>query len=249
MKKILLLSVLFCLAVSATAQEPGCFNHLAIGVKAGTAGVGAELAAPIGPFFQVRAGYAMVPPVSINREVSVPEHPGNQGSDKGEWTVNAKATPNLSNAELLLDIFPMEHSGFHITAGMMYGPKNAVKVHGSNFPEDYNRAGLNVDDYLVKAQNGNIDGYIGLDALRPYLGVGFGRAVRTNRTVCVTCDLGAVYWGKPGLFAPGEDVFGDWEDVRITSGALNGRDEGLIDKAEKLVVYPMINVHVFFNLF
>ena len=223
MKKILLLSVLFCLAVSATAQEPGCFNHLAIGVKAGTAGVGAELAAPIGPFFQVRAGYAMVPPVSINREVSVPVHPGNQGSDK--------ATPNLSNAELLLDIFPMEHSGFHITAGMMYGPKNAVKVHGSNFPDDYNIAGLNVDDYLVKAQNGNIDGYVGLDALRPYLGVG------------------AVYWGKPGLFAPGEDVFGDWEDVRITSGALNGRDEGLIDKAEKLVVYPMINVHVFFNLF
>ena len=146
MKKILLLSVLFCLAVSATAQEPGCFNHLAIGVKAGTAGVGAELAAPIGPFFQVRAGYAMVPPISINREVSVPEHPGNQGSDKGEWTVNAKATPNLSNAELLLDIFPMEHSGFHITAGMMYGPKNAVKVHGSNFAEDYNRAGLNVGE-------------------------------------------------------------------------------------------------------
>ena len=250
MKKIMLLSVLFCLAVNAMAQGIGYFDHLAIGVKAGTAGIGAELAAPIGPYFQVRAGYALMPPLSYSRTVSVPEHPGKQGSDKGDdKPVDAKATVNLSNAELLFDIFPVEYSGFHITAGLMYGPKNAIKVTGKGFPEDYNVAGLDVDGYTVKAVNGNINGYIGVDALRPYLGVGFGRAIRRDRTVGVTCDLGAIYWGKPGLYAPGEPLIGDWEDVRITSDSLNGRDEGLIAKAEKLVVYPMINVHVFFNLF
>ena len=250
MKKIMLLSVLLCLGINAMAQEVGYFDHLALGIKAGTAGVGAELAAPIGPYFQVRAGYALMPPVSYSRTVSVPEHPGKQGSDKGaDVPVDAKATVNLSNAELLFDIFPMEQSGFHITAGLMYGPKSAIKVVGSSFPADYNVVGLDVDGYTVKAVNGKIDGYIGVDALRPYLGVGFGRAVRTDRTVSVTCDLGAIYWGKPGLYAPGEPLIGDWEDVRITSDSLNGRDEGLIAKAEKLVVYPMVNVHVFFNLF
>ena len=251
MKKIILLSVICCLAFNASAQELGYFNHLALGVKAGTAGVGVELAAPVGSYFQVRAGYALVPPLSYSRTVEVPEHPGKHGSDKGaNIPVDAKATCNLSNAELLLDIFPFEKSDFHITAGMLYGPKNAIKVtNTSPLPNDYNTVGLDVDGYTVKAINNYIDGYIGVESLRPYLGIGLGRAVRTDRKVSFTCDLGAFYWGKPGLFAPGEPLIGDWEDVRITAASLNGRDEGLIEKAEKFSLYPMVNVHLFVNLF
>lgn len=251
MKKIILLSVLCCLAFGASAQEMGYFNHLSIGAKAGTAGVGIELAAPVGSFFQLRAGYAIVPPLSYTRTVEVPEHPGAHGSEKGaNIPVDAKATCNLSNAELMVDIFPFENSDFHITAGMLYGPKNAVKVtNTSPMPEDYDIVGLDVDGYTVKAVNRYIEGYIGVESLRPYLGVGLGRAVRTDRKVSFTCDLGAIYWGKPGLYAPGEPLIGDWEDVRITAASLNGRDKGLIEKAEKLSLYPMVNVHLFFNLF
>ena len=255
MKKIILLSVLCCLAFSAMAQEVGYFNHLAIGVKAGTSGVGAELAAPVGPYFQVRAGYALMPPLSYTRTVKVPEHPAEHGAEKGaSIPVDAKATANLSNVELLLDIFPFEQSSFHITAGMLYGPKNVIKVaNTSPLPEDYNTFGLSVDangnNYSVRAKNYYTEGYIGVESLRPYLGIGLGRAVRTDRTVSFTCDLGAIYWGKPGLYAPGEDIFGNWEDVRITSESMNGRDEGLIKDAEKLCLYPMVNVHLFVNLF
>lgn len=251
MKKIILLSVLCCLAFGASAQEMGYFNHLSIGAKAGTAGVGIELAAPVGSFFQLRAGYAIVPPLSYTRTVEVPEHPGAHGSEKGaNIPVDAKATCNLSNAELMVDIFPFENSDFHITAGMLYGPKNAVKVTNTTpMPEDYDIVGLDVDGYTVKAVNRYIEGYIGVESLRPYLGVGLGRAVRTDRKVSFTCDLGAIYWGKPGLYAPGEPLIGDWEDVRITAASLNGRDKGLIEKAEKLSLYPMVNVHLFFNLF
>ena len=251
MKKIILLSVLCCLAFNAMAQDLGYFNHLAIGAKAGTAGVGVELAAPVGPYFQLRAGYALVPPVSYSRTIEVPEHPGAHGSDKGaNVPVDAKATCNVSNVELLVDIFPFEQSGFHITAGMLYGPKHAVKVTNTTpLPSDYNTVGLDVDGYTVKAVNNYIEGYIGVESIRPYLGVGLGRAVRTDRKVSFTCDLGAIYWGKPGLFAPGEPLIGDWEDVRVTAASLNGRDKGLIEKAEKLSLYPMVNVHLFFNLF
>ena len=255
MKKIVLLSVLCCLAGSAMAQEIGYFNHVAIGLEAGTAGVGAQLAAPIGQYFQLRAGYAMMPPLSYTRTIDVPEHPGEHGSAKGaNVPVDAKATIHLSNVELLFDIFPFETSDFHITAGMLYGPKDIVKVtNTSALPNDYNIVGLAVEsegeEYTVKAINNHIDGYIGVESLRPYLGIGLGRAVRTDRRVSFTCDLGAVYWGKPGLFAPGEPLIGDWKDVRITAASLNNRDEGLIAKAEKLVLYPMVNVHLFVNLF
>lgn len=81
------------------------------------------------------------------------------------------------------------------------------------------------------------------------MGVGVGRAVNPDRRVNVTADLGVLYWGKPGLYAPGEPLVGDMVDVRVTSASLNGRDEGLLSKAEKFVVYPMLNLHVFVNLF
>lgn len=252
MKKIILLSVICCLAFNAAAQETGYFDHLAIGVKAGTAGVGAELAAPVGPYFQVRAGYAIMPPLSYSRTVEVPEHPGAHGSDKGaDYPVDAKATCNLSNAELLVDIFPFEQIDIHFTAGMLYGPKNAVKVTNTTpLPKDYDIIGLDVDGYTVMAVDRYIDGYVAVESLRPYLGVGWGSAVRSDRKVSFTCDLGAIYWGKPGLYAPGYDFITDnWKDVRITASSLNGHDKGLIEKAEKLSLYPMVNVHLFFNLF
>ena len=237
------------------AQELGYFNHASIGVQAGTAGVGVQLAAPVGDYFQLRAGYAVMPPLSITRTVDVPEHPGKQGAEKGDnIPVDAKATLHLSDVELFVDIFPFEQSDFHITAGMLYGPKDVVKVtNTSNLPNDYNIVGLAVEsdgeEYTVRAVNNHIDGYIGVESLRPYLGIGLGRAVRTDRRLSFTCDLGAVYWGKPGLFAPGEPLIGDWKDVRITAASLNNRDKGLIAKAEKLNLYPMLNVHLFVNLF
>ena len=119
-------------------------------------------------------------------------------------------------------------------------------------PADIRKEGSGYDLPLavgILAVNNKIDGYIGVDALRPYFGIGIGRAVTTDHKVSFTCDLGAFYWGKPGLFAPGEDLFGEWKDVRITAASLNGRDEGMIEKAEKLVIYPMLNFHLFFNLF
>lgn len=251
MKKIILMSVLCLLAGSVMAQDDGYFNHMAVGIKAGTAGVGIELAAPVGPYFQLRAGYAMTPPIAISKTVNVPEHPGKQGADKGaDVPVDAKAKAHFSNAELFFDIFPWEKGPFHITAGLLYGPKDVVNVTNTTpLPNDYNTVGLDVDGYTVRAVDNKIEGYIGSDALRPYIGIGYGRAVTTDRRVNVTFDLGALYWGKPGLFAPGEPLIGDWEDVRITPESLSGRDDGLIEKAGKLVVYPMLNVHVFFNIF
>ena len=249
MKKSFILSVLLCLALNATAQEAGFFDHLAAGVKLGTAGAGIEFAAPMGPDFQLRAGYAIVPPLSYKRTFSVPEHPGNVVTGSGaNVNVDVKATSNLSNAELLVDFFPA--GLFHLTAGLLYGPGNIVKVANTTpLPSDYNTTGLDVEGYTVRAQNGYCDAYVGVNSLKPYAGIGFGKAVRPDRKVSVTFDLGVAYWGKPGLYALGEPLVGDWEYVQVTPSSLSGHDDGLLSKAEKLVVYPMLNLHVFFNLF
>lgn len=256
MKRFFLLTVLCCLAGSALAQEEkGYFDNMAIGLQLGTAGVGIELAAPVGPYFEMRAGYSLLPPLSFNKNVGVPEHPGEHGSAKGETkSVNVKATSHVSEAQLLFDIFPWKEGNFRLSVGMMYGPKDVVKVTNTNpLPDDYNTVGLNIvdgeDDFSVRAINNYINGYIGARTLRPYAGIGFGRAVNTDRRLNFTCDLGAMFWGKPGLFAPGETIFGEWKDVRVTTEAAAGHDEGLIKLAEKIIAYPMVNVHLFYTLF
>ena len=252
MKRFILVTALFCfLAGQAIAQEDGYFNHLAAGLSIGTGGVGIEMAAPIGSSIQMRAGYSLFPQVSYTRSIGVPEHPGASATGKGATIpVDAKATMNLSDLELLFDYFPAGSEWFHFTLGMMYGSKAVIKVENTSpFPDDYNVVGLDVDGYTVKAVNNYAHGYVGASSIRPYAGIGFGRAVKPDRTVSFTFDFGAMFWGKPGLFAPGEPLIGDWQDVRITSEAVNGRDEGLIEMAEKLVVYPMLNMHLFIKLF
>ncbi|MBQ6286609.1 MAG: hypothetical protein IJK73_03010 [Bacteroidales bacterium] len=252
MKKLLAIAVIALLGGSLSAQDYGYFNSMALGLKVGTAGLGLEAAAPVGPYVQLRAGYSMMPGLSYSRTIDVPEHPGAEGSGKGaNIPVDAKATLHFQDASLLVDLFPSSTGGFHFTVGMMYGPKDAVKVTNpkSDLPNDYNTVGLDVDGYTVRATNNKIDGYIGVNAPRPYVGLGFGRAVSNKHRVGVTFDMGAIYWGKPGLFAPGEPLIGDIKDVRVTSASMNGRDEGLIELAEKIVAYPMLNLHVFVRLF
>ncbi len=252
MKKIILIPVLlWCLAGTALAQENGFFNHMAAGISAGTAGAGLELATTLGPSFQLRAGGSFMPPFSFTRTVSLPEHPGNIGSAKGKSVpVDAKATLHDPGLELLVDYFPAGYELFHFTLGVLYGPRDVVKVTNTTpLPDDYNTAGLDIDDYTVRATDNYINGYVGVNSFRPYVGVGIGRAVRPEKVLSFTADFGAAFWGKPGLYAPGEPLIGDWKDVRVTSEALEGKDQGLIGLAEKIIVYPMLNLHLFVRLF
>ena len=61
--------IIFILTVVALAAFPSqrasaqYFDHLALGISAGVDGFGLQLAAPIGNQFQMRAGYACLPPM------------------------------------------------------------------------------------------------------------------------------------------------------------------------------------------
>jgi len=243
--------LLCCLSLNVKAQETSFLSHMAAGVKIGTNGVGVELAAPIGSAFQVSVGYSIIPPLAYKETINVPEHPGATVTGKGaDVPTDVKATTNISNVELLLSYFPFSQNNFHVTAGLMYGPMRGVKVKNTTpLPSDYNIVGIDVEGYTVKAVDNTINGYIGVNSLRPYIGVGIGRAIDKEKRCCLAFDLGAVYWGKPGLYAPGEPLIGDWEDVQISSEDISGRDKGLIETAEKIILYPMLNASLYIKLF
>ena len=104
MKKTLLL----CLAALALSASAGAqvFNHLALGIGAGTDGISFELAAPLGHHVDLRAGYGTALGLIgyTAGGISVPEHPGNPSG--ASVATPLKINLGMSDARLLFNIYP-----------------------------------------------------------------------------------------------------------------------------------------------
>ena len=102
--------------------------------------------------------------------------------------------------------------------------------------------------------NGDIKGELEVNAFKPYLGVGFGRAVPKGR-IGVQFDLGIQFWGKPELKAnmnyvdreTGENVT-NFEPVkigRITNPDSDYQDlKDAVKTIQKIRVYPVLNIRI-----
>ena len=139
MKRILSFSLALVLSVTAGAQA---FNHLALGLGVGTDGLGLELASPMGSHLELRAGYGMALGLVgyTVKGVSVPEHPGNASGPSASVPLNIKL--GMSDARLLLNIYPSETGTFHFTVGAYMGAQRFVRATASSLPSDYNTAGI-----------------------------------------------------------------------------------------------------------
>ena len=138
--------------------------------------------------------------------------------------------PKLTAGHLLIDYYPFPHSSnFHLTTGFHLGTGTVIDIHnrheGSLIPVTlWNNAmenpdaqevvernnlqpiGLVLGDYFIAPdENGNIDARIRVSGFRPYLGLGFGRAVPRKRIGC-QFDLGVQFWGSPKVMVNGEEL-------------------------------------------
>ena len=171
------------------------------------------------------------------RSLNLPVNPRNISND-----VDGTATLGLINGKLLVDYFPAKNSSFHLTGGFYIGAGTLVKVegkmqeahdvlnvmkkHGHDFSNE-----VYIDDSKIYVKDiMNIDGSIGINTVKPYFGLGFGRAV-PKRRVGFRMELGAFYQGSP----------------QLTSGNANIQD--LIDKnlgditdlLKKISLYPVLS--------
>lgn len=238
----------FALSVNAGAQ---IFNHLSLGVGLGTDGVSVELAAPLGGHVDVRAGYGMAFGLIgyTVKNFSVPDY-----ATGGNATAPLRLGLGMSNARLLFNIYPGD-GGFHFTVGAYLGASRFIRGQITNMPSAYNTAGIEVDDYLVRAKNGtlNVDlcapGFGGSGfSVKPYVGVGFGRAVDEDKTVTFSVDLGALYQGKPGVWAEGIGLTDRTQYVQITDKHL--KEIGKIEEYGKYMMFwPTLTFHLYVKLF
>lgn len=254
MKKSLILSLLAVLALSANAGAQ-VFNHLALGVGGGTDGLSFELAAPLGSHVQLRAGYGTALGLIgyTVRDVSIPEHPAGLGSP--DVKVPLKINLGMNDARLLFNIYP-GRGGFHFTVGAYAGSSRYARGTMSGMPSDYNTTGIEVDGYLVKAAGGQLQAALrapglgtGTVGIKPYVGIGFGRAVPTDKRVSFTFDLGAQYQGKSGLWASGESLTGRVQEVQFTEKDVREVTSVVDEVSKYLTFWPTLNFHLYVRLF
>lgn len=250
-KTILLCLTLFTVSISVGAQA---FRHLAIGAGVGSDGIGLEVTTPLTKILELRAGYdvAFGAVGFTYNGLSVPEHPGLSGGKSVNVPARIAFAP--TGGKLLLNLYPGK-GGFHFTMGVYLGSSRLMRVTLKDLPDDYNIAGFNVDGYLVRAQDNRINAAVrasGLGgaefAVKPYLGVGFGRAIRENKRVSFSGDIGLMYMGRPAVYAPGESLTGHTRQMEISSEHLSQLSS--FEKIAKwAVVWPLLQFNVYVKLF
>jgi len=174
--------------------------------------------------------------------------------------VNATASLNLINGKVLVDYYPSAKHAFHITAGVYIGSSELIKVKGEmnqavdilnvlkdNGVKDNNGVDFIDRSYVVDQEKGyqitgkdinNITGSVKINTVKPYLGLGFGRAIPKSH-LGVAFEIGAFYQGTPALKSDSPDI----------QNLINGELSGLTEVLNKLSIYPVVSLKLNFRLF
>lgn len=232
-----------CVAVCTNAQDEdkNIFNHLSVGVTAGTPGFGVDVAMPVCNYVQVRAGFSMIPNIKFNTELDINETPDELSYLPNTLEVETKM--GFTNGKVLFDIYPFKSSGFHITAGAYFGGSSLIKAYNKEDGllkdvADYNKQnpddmiGYELGDYLLAPdEDGNISAEIKTNGFKPYLGIGTGRAVPKGR-LGFMFELGVMFWGSPKVYCNGDE---------LTSEDLGSDGDDVMKVLSKIKVYPVLN--------
>lgn len=233
-------AIMLCLQ-GAYAQKRvrhfGVFDHLSVGVSAGTPGFGFELAAPVTDYLALRAGYQFMPEFSYKTDVDY--------TNKGviqQTEVEGKLKMGSFNA--LLDIYPSASSSFHFTGGFYYGKSDEIITAENTTPVLGVDGGLEIGDYIVGFDSrGFAKATIEVARFRPYAGIGFGRAVPRKR-LAFSYDMGVQFWGSPKVY---EHQTGTKQQLTKDN---TGTDAGKVLKyLSKVTIYPVINFRLTGRIF
>lgn len=107
--------------------------------------------------------------------------------------------------------------------------------------------GAELGDYFITsnpAEKGDVEAAVKVNGFRPYVGIGFGRAVPKQR-LGVQFDLGVQFWGKPKVYIPTYDSkTGSYQNEEIDADRA-GDDAGKILKVvSKFSVYPTLSIRL-----
>lgn len=236
------------------------FSNFAVGINAGLAGFGASVATPLCNYLSVRGGFSTMP-IGINYtyddlELDIPGLPEQVSVPIPNLSVDLNAKLKMNMGHLIFDFAPFKRgdSAFFIAAGLYFTggklltvsgqlddammkalkavqseldklPDNKIQVDPSNLLIEVG------DTHLHLNEDGGVSADLKVFKVRPYVGLGFGRAI-PKRRVGFRFELGCMFHGSPN----------------IDSKNVEGESSKELDDANKFLknfkVYPQMNFHL-----
>lgn len=248
---------------TAQAQEAeteyGLFNHVGAGVSLGLDGIGVEVSSPITSFLDVRLGYSFMPSFKYKGNFDFDSNEAFLRKENGSGyydNVDVEGKLHMGDLKLLFDLYPSTKSSFRFTVGAYIGGSKFVTAKSTNhfinqtyWGKSGPELGSATNTYtIVSDKNGAINADLKTNSFKPYLGIGFGRAIPKNR-VSVAFDFGVKFWGKPSLWTNIDDnqsaKYRKLEQDRILSNKdwCDDFKDGL-DIMEKVIVCPVLSLRV-----
>lgn len=254
MKKLMISCMALLSTLGVSAQGAGIAEHFGVGVGIGTTGVTIDASTMVTDYVGVRVGADIFPSFKLNTELDLDfaeamsdfktMFPHSSLLSESEIEVQGKTS--LAAGHLLVDLYPFKTS-FRVTVGAYIGSSDIISVYNKEDGllqdiTDFNRGkdkkdqiGLELGDYkLTPDDKGNVEASIRVNSFRPYLGIGFGRAVPRNRIGC-QFDLGVQFWGSPAIYL---------QDHKLTEEDMGGDDGGMIKILSKVSVYPALTLRL-----
>ncbi len=169
------LLLFLALAINTTAQA----DDLAIGVKAGTLGLGLEATTNIVPLF-------------VNMRLQ--GNGFNYNTTITDTNVTYDAKLKLASVGLLADIYPFAGK-FRVTGGAYY--------NGNKLTMNARSLG-NVVIGGTTYTNPVVSSTVDFNKFAPYVGIGWGDAISSGSPIGFSFELGVLYMGKPktSIIAP-----------------------------------------------
>ena len=198
----------------------------AIGTDISTLGFGANVTRRLTPKFNVRG--------AINGFTV--------GADLEDTDVNYNADLTLINVSTLVDYHPIQRLGFRLTGGLIF---NDNKVSGSAKPsggtftfngEDYNLADVSSADAEISFGS----------PVAPYIGIGWGNAVKPNQRWGFSANVGVMFPGSPDVdLRANTTLIG--VDLTDFNSDIEAEEKALEDDLDFLTVYPVLSVGVTYH--
>ena len=227
-------------------KELGVFNSLAVGIGVGTTGIDVNLATPITSYFDLRGGFSIMPNFSMSTDVDVDVDVEAVEGVNVPSTIEMEGGIKRVSGELLVNYYPFKKGSFFLTAGAYFGGGTLLKINGhsdelKNLVAEAGKAGVVIGDYTIPVdKNGNVSGGLKVSNFRPYVGLGFGRAVPKKR-LGMMFELGVQFHGKP-------DVYTDYGNVGNLLDEIDP-DDTFSKVMDKLTVYPVMKIRLCGRIF
>lgn len=249
MKKLAIFAAAALMSSAAASAQLSVANHLSASVSAGTNGISVELATPVTDWGALRAGVSVMPDFKIGFDADVDANIAGTGTRT--YPIDIDLGMGRTQGNVVLNIYPFtQRVPVYVAAGVYFGGDKTLKIkgHSDDLEREFKNgtitsADLQIGDYQVPVDNnGNVSGYFKTKAVRPYFGLGWGRAI-PGRLINFNVELGVQVMGKMKIYDSSTDK------VVPTSTGIDDVNDDLRKVLDKLTVYPVLKFSICGKIF